>query len=87
MSIVFRVSPLWATRTVCHQLFGLTAEHLRSLVFAGKVKARKFDASKRNSRTVYCCEDVRSWLENEAPEYVLSNFKLKYPAAEETFKA
>jgi hypothetical protein len=59
--------PVWAQQGVVKALTGVPDNVLRRLSNEGRVRAKKMDAAKANSATVFRVQDVLDWLEEEAP--------------------
>lgn len=70
--------PIWARLDEIMRLSGLPNLVVRRLYNEGHVRARKVDAARTNSATVYRVEDVLNWLDKDAPRP--EKFKLPDPA-------
>ncbi len=67
MTIVLKMEPVWGTAQSVAALYGVPRRRLLSLAKAGTIRARKMSPDSRSSSTVFRMEDVREWLEQEAP--------------------
>ncbi len=85
MTIVLKMEPVWGTAQSVAALYGVPRRRLLSLAKAGTIRARKMSPDSRSSSTVFRMQDVREWLEQEAPSPRARMFK-GCLAAEETGK-
>ena len=67
MTIVLKMEPVWGTAQSVAALYGVPRRRLLSLAKAGTIRARKMSPDSRSSSTVFRMQDVREWLEQEAP--------------------
>jgi hypothetical protein len=73
------IKPIWAQMPVVKAMFGLSDNKVRELANAGKVRAKKQDPSKPGSVTVFRCQDVEDWIDEEmpaAPKFKLPEMKV-----------
>ena len=67
MIIVLKMEPVWGTAQSVAALYGVPRRRLLSLAKAGTIRARKMSPDSRTSSTVFRMQDVRDWLEQDAP--------------------
>ena len=82
MNIVLHMEPVWGTAQSVAALYGVPRRRLLSLAKAGTIRARKMSPDSRSSSTVFRMQDVRDWLEQEAPSPRARMFKGCLPAKE-----
>lgn len=61
------IKPVWAQMPIIKALYGLSDNKVRELANAGKVRAKKQDPKAPGSVTVFRCQDVEDWMEEEMP--------------------
>lgn len=67
MTVVLQVEPVWGTADSVIALYGVPRQRLLALARAGTIRARKMDPDSRSATIVFRLQDVREWLEKEAP--------------------
>ena len=67
MTIVLKMEPVWGTADSVIALYGIPRQRLLALARAGTIRARKMDPDSRTASIVFRLQDVKEWLEQEAP--------------------
>lgn len=67
MTVVLNIEPVWGTADSVIALYGIPRQRLLALARAGTIRARKMDPESRSASIVFRLQDVREWLEQEAP--------------------
>jgi len=67
MTVVLQIEPVWGTSESVAALYGIPRQRLLALARAGTIRARKMDPESRSASIVFRLQDVREWLEQEAP--------------------
>lgn len=78
-TVYVQTMPVWARLAFVVAVSGLPHYTIRRLFNDGHVRARKVEADKANSATVYRVQDVMDWLDKEAkepPPYKLPELKV-----------
>ena len=84
MTVVLNIEPVWGTADSVIALYGIPRQRLLALARAGTIRARKMDPDSRSASIVFRVQDVREWLEQEAPTPRVEPFE-EEGTAEETF--
>ena len=82
MTVVLKMEPVWGTAQSVAALYGVPRRRLLSLARAGTIRARKMSPDSRSSSMVFRMQDVRDWLEQEAPAPRARMFRRYCRAAE-----
>jgi hypothetical protein len=62
------VKPVWAQMSVIKVLYGVSDNRVRQLVNEGRVRAKKENPDQPGSTTIFRCQDVEDYINEEMPD-------------------